>query len=93
MSINQNPTNRIKPTRLREQKTEALLVFIRTILEQYFKDIYKKEEPLIVYYDTIIKQIEVSLLQGQNFINKSPYRLYNAILYKYKRGHLINAKY
>ena len=33
MSINSNPKNRIKPKLLREQKTEALLVFIRTTLE------------------------------------------------------------
>ena len=39
MSIKLNPKNRIKPKLLREQKTEALLVFIRTTLEQYFKDI------------------------------------------------------
>jgi len=123
MSINNNPKNRIKPKLLREQKTEALLVFIRTTLEQYFKDldtkkihfqmgtiednkilddtlkilldnlqetvvnssylrsisatasksqvmmmIAKKEEPLMVYYDAIVKQIEISLLQGQNWI-------------------------
>ena len=123
MSINQNCPNRIKPKLLREQKTEALLVFIRTTLEQYFKDIdnekvhfqmgtkednevlhsalkillvnlqdtvvnstylrsissiadknqvimliAKKEEPLMVYYNAIIKQIEVSLSQGQNWI-------------------------
>jgi len=115
--------NRIKPTQLREQKTEALLVFIRTTLEQYFKDLdnkkihfhmgtvednkivdetlrtlllnlqetvvnstylrgitttatksqtmmmlAKKEEPLMVYYDAIIKQIEVSLSQGANWV-------------------------
>ena len=123
MSINQNCPNRIKPKLLRERKTEALLVFIRTTLEQYFKDIdndkvyfqmgtkednevlqttlkkllvylqdtvvnstylrsitaiadrnqaimliAKKEEPLMVYYNAIIKQIEVSLAQGQNWI-------------------------
>jgi len=123
MSINQNCPNRIKPKLLREQKTEALLVFIRTTLEQYFNDvdsdkvhfqmgskediqilhknlkmlldnlqdtvvnstylrsvsimanknkaimlIAKKEEPLMVYYNAIIKQIEVSLAQGQNWI-------------------------
>jgi len=34
-----NQTTRIKPKLLREQKTEALLVFIRTTLEQYFEDI------------------------------------------------------
>lgn len=37
MSINLNCPNRIKPRLLREQKTEALLVFIRTTLEQHFK--------------------------------------------------------
>jgi len=31
--------NRVKPKLLREQKTEALLVFIRTTLEQYFQDL------------------------------------------------------
>ena len=118
-----NCKNRVKPKLLREQKTEALLVFIRTTLEQYFKDLdinkihfqmgndednkiiddtlktlldnfqqtvvnssylrsittiasknqammmlAKKEEPLMVYYDAIIKQIELSLSQGSNWI-------------------------
>ena len=117
-----NP-KRIKPTTLREQKTEALLVFIRTTLEQYFEDVkngktffimgteddnkhindtlktllinlqetvvnstylrsfsnislkshtmmmlLKKEEPLMVYYDAIIKQLENSLPNGKNWI-------------------------
>ena len=121
--IHTNCINRIKPKLLREQKTEALLVFIRTTLEQYFKDIEsdkpyfkmgsdedtmiidkilktlldnlqntvvnssylrsitttahknqammmlaKKEEPLMVYYNAIIKRLENSLLQGQNWI-------------------------
>ena len=115
--------NRIKPKFLREQKTEALLVFIRTTLEQHFEDIEsnkpyfqmgtiddnifvdttlkvllkalqqtvvnssylrsitatahknqammmlaKKEEPLMVYYNAIIKTLENSLLQGENWI-------------------------
>ena len=123
MSINPNPKNRIKPKLLREQKTEALLVFVRTTLEQYFIDLEtkevhfkmgteednriiddtlkillsqlqetvvnstylrsithtatkshtmmllaKKEEPLMVYLNSIVKQIEVSLSQGQNWI-------------------------
>ncbi len=123
MLIHLNCKNRIKPKLLREQKTEALLVFIRTTLEQYFQDIdedkayfqmgtiednlvlqntlrtllnnlqetvvnssflrsitatatksqammmlAKQEEPLMVYYDAIVKQIEISLLQGQNWI-------------------------
>ncbi len=33
------PPNRIKPLLLRDIKTEALLVFIRATLEQFFKDI------------------------------------------------------
>ena len=37
-----NCPNRIKPKLLREQKTEALLVFIRTTLEQSFKEIKEK---------------------------------------------------
>mgnify|MGYP005990241253 CR=1 FL=1 len=118
-----NPISRIKPKLLREQKTEALLVFIRTLLEQYFQDldknkiylkmetnednntvvetlkvllaqlqatvvnsIYlrdtlddayksrdlmllaKKEEAMMFYYGVLIKQTEVSLVQGQNWI-------------------------
>jgi len=43
MSINPNCPNRIKPKLLREQKTEALLVFIRTTLEQSFEKIEKEE--------------------------------------------------
>ena len=108
--------NRVKPKLLRDIKTEALLVFIRTTLEQSFyqidnigynfrlgndedndivysslkklleelqdtvinstylrslienahknatlKLLAKKEEPLMVYYDTLIKTIEVCL--------------------------------
>ena len=123
MSIINNPIRRIKPKLLREQKTEALLVFIRTTLEQYFIDLdknkihfkmgtdednkiieetlqnlllnlqetvvnssylrsitqtaeksksmmllAKKEEAMMVYYNAIIKQIELSLSQGQNWI-------------------------
>jgi hypothetical protein len=123
MSINVNCTERVKPKLLREQKTEALLVFIRTTLEQYFialdsnkingtigtqentiyincilkklleslqlhvvnsmylrnlainpeknpsiKLIIKKEEPLIVYYDTLIKCLENNLDAGTNWI-------------------------
>ena len=123
MSINLDCPNRIKPKLLREQKTEALLIFIRTTLEQYFLDLEKnkvyflmgtdednkileeilrkllvqlqdcvvnstyirsiissahisqamsllakKEEPVMVYYDAIINQIQTSLLQGQNWI-------------------------
>lgn len=114
---------RIKPKLLREQKTEALLVFIRTTLEQYFlelnnndtditigdeentkyindtlykllinlkehivnstylrslilnseknkalKMILKKEEPLLIYYNSIVKSIENNLPHGTKWI-------------------------
>lgn len=123
MSINPNCPNRIKPKLLREIKTEALLVFIRTTLEQSFHEIdtngyqlrigtntdneyvyltlrkllsqlqecvvnstylrslivnahknnvlkmlTKKEEPLMIYYDSIIKGIEINLSNGTSWI-------------------------
>lgn len=115
--------NRVKPKLLRDIKTEALLVFVRTTLEQYFyqidnvgynfrlktdedneivysslkflleqlqdtvinssylrslienshknitlKVLAKKEEPLMVYYDTLVKTIESSLKNGSSWI-------------------------
>lgn len=115
--------NRIKPKLLRDVKTEALLVFIRTTLEEYFiqlnkgthyfelsnkeddefinsnlkklleqlqdtvinssylrslienanknstlKILAKKEEPLMIYYDTLVKTIEVNLSNGSYWI-------------------------
>ena len=115
--------NRIKPLLLRDIKTEALLVFIRTTLEDYFKQIEnssyyfelgskednqfvynelkklleklqdtvinssylrslienapkhqslkalaKKEEPLMVYYDSLVKTIERLLTNGSLWI-------------------------
>lgn len=115
--------NRVKPKLLRDIKTEALLVFIRTTLEQSFyqmdnldynfilgneedneyvyktlknllvqledtvinsfylrslidnshknttlKVLAKKEEPLIIYYDTLVKTIELSLTNGSSWI-------------------------
>jgi len=123
MSINPNCPNRIKPKLLREQKTEALLVFIRTTLEQSFEKIEKeefyleigtpedtqyiykvlkdlrdklqecvvnssylqsiiansgknavfsmlakKERPLMIYYDAIVKEIEINLSNGTQWI-------------------------
>jgi len=123
MSINTNCPNRINPKLLREIKTEALLVFIRTTLEQSFhkidtngyqfqigsnedneyvystlrkllsnlqdsvinssylrslifnsdknqvlKMLAKKEEPLMVYYDSIVKGIEINLSSGSSWI-------------------------
>jgi hypothetical protein len=43
-----NCKNRIKPKLLREVKTEALLVFIRTTLEDYFKRLEKQEIVLTI---------------------------------------------
>lgn len=118
-----NCPNRIKPKLLRDIKTEALLVFIRTTLEQYFqaidngkyyfelstkednefvnntlkdlldnlqdtvinssylrslienasknstlKILAKREEPLMVYYDSMVKTMEVSLKNGSFWI-------------------------
>lgn len=115
--------NRVKPKLLRDIKTEALLVFVRTTLEQCFyqidnvgynfrlgtdedneivysslkflleqlqdtvinssylrslienshknitlKVLAKKEEPLMVYYDTLVKAIESSLKNGSSWI-------------------------
>ena len=115
--------NRIKPLLLRDVKTEALLVFIRTTLEDYFRQIEdsdshfelgskedsefvfnelkklleklqdtvinssylrslienshknatlkilaKKEEPLMVYYDSLVKTIERLLTNGNSWI-------------------------
>ena len=121
--MNMTCKNRVKPKLLRDIKTEALLVFIRTTLEQSFyqidnvgynfrlgndedndivysslkslleqlqdtvinstylrslienshknatlKVLAKKEEPLMVYYDTLIKTIEVCLPNGSFWI-------------------------
>lgn len=124
MSLNQNCPNRIKPKLLREQKTEALLVFIRTTLEQHFRIIEDdgkgysefgskedtefiynelnklldnlkdsvvnssylqsliensgkskglsilalKEKPMMVYYDSIVKEIAKGLPSGTSWI-------------------------
>lgn len=123
MTIKESCTNRIKPKLLREMKTEALLVFIRTTLEEFFlqveqgkikftlgteennkiiasnlrvllthlqecvvssaylrsliasapknamlKVIAKKEEPLMVYYDSLVKGIETNLENGQEWM-------------------------
>ncbi|MFA7090818.1 MAG: hypothetical protein WC149_03080 [Arcobacteraceae bacterium] len=117
------PQKRIKPKLLREQKTEALLVFIRTTLEEYFekldkgeifttigddeesilisnilrnlllqlqecvvsssylrsiianvhknatlKILAKQEEPLMVYYDSLVKGLEHNLKNGQKWM-------------------------
>lgn len=118
-----NCKNRIKPKLLRDVKTEALLVFTRTTLEQSFyqidnvgynfilgneedntivysslkklldelqdtvvnssylrslidnshknitlKMLAKKEEPLMVYYDSLVSTMELSLKNGSSWI-------------------------
>jgi len=125
MIMNHKCPNRIKPILLREQKTEALLVFIRTLLEQLFVKIQKqnsvnlqaknvedtkviytnlknikeelencvvpveylkslivnkhntnkafrilfdKEEPLIVYYNSLLKVMESKLSIGERWL-------------------------
>jgi hypothetical protein len=115
--------NRVKPKLLRDVKTEALLVFIRTTLEECFRQIdtvgynfrlgndedneivysslkklleqlqdtvinstylrslienshknntlkilAKREEPLMIYYDTLVRGIESSLKNGSSWI-------------------------
>lgn len=64
MSINSNCKNRIKPKLLREQKTEALLVFIRTTLEKYFEEIDNGTISVIIgtpenseHINTILKKL------------------------------------
>ena len=121
--MNMNCKNRIKPKLLRDVKTEALLVFTRTTLEQSFyqidnvgynfilgneedntivysslkklldelqdtvvnssylrslidnshknitlKMLAKKEEPLMVYYDSLVSTMELSLKNGSSWI-------------------------
>ena len=64
MSINLNCNQRIKPKLLREQKTEALLVFIRTTLEQYFSELKRGEINITIgtqedtqYINDILKKL------------------------------------
>jgi len=61
--INDNCTNRIKPSLLRDVKTEALLVFARTALERYFAQLDQAnmetsgetDEEAIYVYNTLRK--------------------------------------
>jgi hypothetical protein len=54
IGIDDNCTNRIKPSILRDVKTEALLVFVRTALERFFTQIeeIEWESPLASEKDT-----------------------------------------
>lgn len=45
--ISNNCTNRIKPFLLRDVKTEALLVFARTVLERYFSELEKTDTKFV----------------------------------------------
>jgi len=61
--ISDNCTNRIKPSLLRDVKTEALLVFARTALERYFSELNRANiktkvgtnEDTAYVYDTLKK--------------------------------------
>lgn len=65
-------TNRIKPSMLRDVKTEALLVVVRTSLERYFAELEKNDskssietdEDAIYVYDTL----QALLLQLQKHV-------------------------
>lgn len=63
-----NCKNRIKPKLLREVKTEALLVFIRTTLENYFEKVEKEEIVFTIgddeenlYVSAILKELLANL--------------------------------
>lgn len=56
-----SPPNRIKPLLLRDVKTEALLVFIRTTLEQFFKDISNGNTCIQIGSDTEQEKIDLIL--------------------------------
>lgn len=71
-------TNRIKPKLLREQKTEALLVFVRTTLEQYFK----------IMDDEKTNYAEFGTKEDTQYI----YNKLNK-LFKYLQKHVVNASY
>ena len=76
-----NPKNRIKPKLLREQKTEALLVFIRTTLEQTFKDIENKYSNRVFLVDKDINdenRVKVFLNSFNQFLNLNFKKLNNS---------------
>jgi len=76
MNIKQFCPQRIKPKLLREQKTEALLVFIRTILEESFEE----NEMLHITSDQdaiIIRDILLDLLKKlQQYVVNATYLQY-----------------
>lgn len=72
--ITNNCTNRIKPSLLRDVKTEAILVFARTALERYFKQLDTEsslanittDEDSVYVYETL-KSLLVNL--QENVVN------------------------
>lgn len=46
--LSDNCTNRIKPSLLRDVKTEALLVFARTALERYFRELGEENMQIVM---------------------------------------------
>ncbi len=78
--ISTNCTNRIKPTMLRDVKTEALLVFARTALERYFasldqaniETVAKANEDISYVYSTLRKllvRLQESVVNVDYLIN------------------------
>lgn len=78
--LSNNCTNRIKPSLLRDVKTEALLVFARTALERYFAELDKAstetacetDEEATYVYDTLQKllsQLQESVVNVDYLIN------------------------
>jgi hypothetical protein len=66
-----NVNSRVKPTLLREVKTEALLVFIRTTLENYFEKVEKKEIAFSIGDDEENLFIENILKELLSFLQQS----------------------
>lgn len=78
--INNNCTNRIKPSLLRDVKTEALLVFARTALERYFAQLdeakmeseSETDEEAIYVYNTLrefLTKLQESVVNVDYLIN------------------------
>ena len=79
-AVANNCNNRIKPTLLRDVKTEALLVFARTALERYFKelDLSTKEGASENDEDAsyVYKTLEKLLKQLQEHVVNVDYLIY-----------------
>ena len=70
-------TERIKPKMLRDVKTEALLIFIRTTLEQFFSDIEEGKTCYILGNDkenVLLEKVLKQLLEKlQRYVVNSQY--------------------